>query len=129
VIELPEAMVFAEQLNAEVCGKQIQSGTFGSAPHKWAFSNRPAEEYAAILAGKTIGGGGAARPTGGSDGGAVRPHRRLAAGGGSHVCTGDGRDRARAERCERGRPRRREVIVSRPRTAGAWRRSMNARRR
>jgi formamidopyrimidine-DNA glycosylase len=55
VIELPEAMVLAEQLNAAVCGKQIQSGVFGSAPHKWAFSNRPAEEYAAILAGKTIG--------------------------------------------------------------------------
>jgi formamidopyrimidine-DNA glycosylase len=55
VIELPEAMVLAEQLSREVRGKQIQTGVFGSTPHKWAFSSRPAEEYAAILAGKMIG--------------------------------------------------------------------------
>ncbi len=55
MIELPEAMVFAEQFNAEVKGKRIRAGTRGNAPHKFAFHNRPPEEYAALLPGKTIG--------------------------------------------------------------------------
>jgi len=55
MIELPEAVTIARQMSAELRGKQIESGTRGNAPHKFAFYNRPPEEYAAILRGKTLG--------------------------------------------------------------------------
>jgi formamidopyrimidine-DNA glycosylase len=55
MIELPEAMAFAEQMNRELRGKQIRAGTRGNAPHKFAFCNREPEEYSAILPGRTIG--------------------------------------------------------------------------
>ncbi len=55
MIELPEATLLAEQFRAEVRGKRIRAGLFGQTPHKWAFRNREPEEYAALLADKTIG--------------------------------------------------------------------------
>jgi formamidopyrimidine-DNA glycosylase len=55
MIELPEAMVFAEQFNRDVRGRQIRAFTPGNAPHKFGSYNRPAEEYAAILPGKVVG--------------------------------------------------------------------------
>lgn len=55
MIELPEATTIARQMNAELTGKQIADGNRGNAPHKFAFYNRPPEEYAAILPGKTLG--------------------------------------------------------------------------
>jgi formamidopyrimidine-DNA glycosylase len=55
MIELPEALVVARQLNAEIAGKRIASAVRGNTPHKFAFYSRPAEEYAAILSGKTVG--------------------------------------------------------------------------
>jgi formamidopyrimidine-DNA glycosylase len=55
MIELPEATTIARQMNAELTGKRIADGNRGNSPHKFAFYNRPAEEYAAILPNKTIG--------------------------------------------------------------------------
>lgn len=55
MIELPEATVIARQIDEELKGKRVESGIRGNAAHKFAFYNRPSEEYEAILRGKTIG--------------------------------------------------------------------------
>ena len=55
MIELPEATTIARQMNDELSGKRIESGIRGNAPHKFAFYNRPPEEYEAILRGKRMG--------------------------------------------------------------------------
>jgi len=56
MIELPEALIIARQMNEELRGKRIESAIRGNAPHKFAFYSRPPEEYEAILRGKTMGG-------------------------------------------------------------------------
>jgi formamidopyrimidine-DNA glycosylase len=55
VIELPEALVIARQMSDVLKGRRIASGVRGNTPHKFAFYSRSPEEYAAILAGKTLG--------------------------------------------------------------------------
>ena len=55
MIELPEATTIARQITAELKGKRIADGNRGNSPHKFAFYNRPPEEYKAILKDKTIG--------------------------------------------------------------------------
>ncbi len=55
MIELPEATTIARQMNNGLQGKTIADGNRGNSPHKFAFYNRPPEEYASILPGKTIG--------------------------------------------------------------------------
>lgn len=55
MIEYPEAVTIARQVNEALCGKTIAECVRGNAPHKFAFYNRPPEEYAAILEGRTIG--------------------------------------------------------------------------
>jgi formamidopyrimidine-DNA glycosylase len=55
MIELPEALVIARQMSDALKGKRIVSAVRGNAPHKFAFYSRSPEEYAAILAGKTMG--------------------------------------------------------------------------
>jgi formamidopyrimidine-DNA glycosylase len=55
MIELPEALVIANQMNEAIRGRQIASAMRGNAPHKFAFYTRSAEEYAALLPGKVIG--------------------------------------------------------------------------
>jgi len=55
VIELPEALVIAQQMNAEIAGKKIEYGNRGNTTHKFAFSSGTAEEYATIFKDKTIG--------------------------------------------------------------------------
>jgi formamidopyrimidine-DNA glycosylase len=55
MIELPEALTIAQQMNDELKGKNIEYGNRGNSPHKFAFYNRPPEEYEAILKGKTMG--------------------------------------------------------------------------
>jgi len=55
MIELPEALIIAQQMSEELKGKQIESGVRGNVPHKFAFYSRPAEEYGAILKGKVMG--------------------------------------------------------------------------
>jgi len=55
MIELPEAITIARQMTEALKGKRIESAMRGNAPHKFAFYNRPPEDYAALLKGKTIG--------------------------------------------------------------------------
>lgn len=55
MIEGPEAMRFAKQLEATLCGKQVAACERGNSPHKFAFYTKTAEEYAALLPGKTVG--------------------------------------------------------------------------
>jgi len=55
MIELPEAIVIARQMDAALKGKRIVSGDRGNSPHKFAFANGTSEEYAAIFAGQTVG--------------------------------------------------------------------------
>ena len=55
MIELPEALVIAEQMTRELKGKRIEYGNRGNSPHKFAFTSGSLEEYEAILKGKTIG--------------------------------------------------------------------------
>lgn len=56
MIELPEAIVIARQISAELAGKQIAEAVHLQSPHKFAFvSKRTPEEHAAILRGRTLG--------------------------------------------------------------------------
>ena len=55
MIELPEATVIARQMTVGLKGKKVESCIRGNSPHKFAFYNRPPEEYEAILKSKTMG--------------------------------------------------------------------------
>jgi formamidopyrimidine-DNA glycosylase len=55
MIELPEAMALAGQINDELKGAVIESGNCGNRPHKWAFYSRLKAQYPQILAGKKVG--------------------------------------------------------------------------
>jgi len=55
MIELPEALVIARQMDAELKGKQVVSGDRGNSPHKFAFVSGDEQEYEAILRDKTVG--------------------------------------------------------------------------
>jgi formamidopyrimidine-DNA glycosylase len=55
MIELPEALVIARQMSDALKGNRIASAMRGNAPHKFAFYSHAPEEYAAILADKTMG--------------------------------------------------------------------------
>lgn len=59
MIELPEALAIAGQMNAELRGRRIRSANLGNSPHKFAFYSRTPEEYVSILAGRTLGEAGA----------------------------------------------------------------------
>jgi formamidopyrimidine-DNA glycosylase len=54
MIELPEALVIAQQITKELNGKQIKEAVRGNSPHKWAFYSGSPKEYESILVGKTI---------------------------------------------------------------------------
>jgi formamidopyrimidine-DNA glycosylase len=79
MIELPEALVIANQVNEAIMGKQIASAMRGNAPHKFAFYTRAAEEYAQILKDRRIG---PARGHGGLILIPAEPEYLLAVGGG-----------------------------------------------
>jgi formamidopyrimidine-DNA glycosylase len=55
MIELPEALVIARQMNEELAGKRIAYGNRGNATHKFAFSSGSSAEYEGILEGKRMG--------------------------------------------------------------------------
>jgi formamidopyrimidine-DNA glycosylase len=55
MIELPEAAVIAGQMRQELNGKRIAGAMRGNSPHKFAFYTAEPEEYASILASKTLG--------------------------------------------------------------------------
>ncbi len=55
MIELPEAIIIAQQITKELNGKQIISGVRNSSPHKFAFTGTYShEEFAAIVKNKKI---------------------------------------------------------------------------
>jgi formamidopyrimidine-DNA glycosylase len=56
MIELPEAVTIARQMDQELKGKRIKTIVRGSSPHKFAFYTRPAKAYQSILQGSTLGG-------------------------------------------------------------------------
>ena len=56
MLELPEVLTLARQINGELKGCRIASGNRGNATHKWVWYNREAEEYEKLLAGKTVTG-------------------------------------------------------------------------
>jgi formamidopyrimidine-DNA glycosylase len=56
MIELPEAIIIAGQINAELHGKQVSSGLRGHSPHRFAFTGKHSDEqFAAIVKDKTVG--------------------------------------------------------------------------
>jgi formamidopyrimidine-DNA glycosylase len=55
MIELPEAVTIARELNAAVRGKRIVSSNTGSSPHKWVFYKPDREKLERRLRGQTIG--------------------------------------------------------------------------
>ncbi len=57
MIELPEALVIARQIDEVLRGKEIAVGNQGNALHKFAFYSRSSADYEAILPGKTVSGG------------------------------------------------------------------------
>lgn len=54
MIELPEAVVLARQINRTIVGKRIKNGVANQSPHKFAWYNGDPAHYNALLAGKTI---------------------------------------------------------------------------
>lgn len=79
MIELPEAAIIAQQINEALQGKRIASGGQGNASHKFAFYSRSADEYRALLAGKTMG---SARGHGSAILASLEPDHTLVLGGG-----------------------------------------------
>ncbi|HOR01390.1 MAG TPA: endonuclease VIII [Anaerolineae bacterium] len=55
MIELPEAVVLAEQAARTLSGKRIASAVAGQSPHKFAWYTGDPAEYNSRLAGKTVG--------------------------------------------------------------------------
>jgi formamidopyrimidine-DNA glycosylase len=56
MIELPEAVTIARQINATLSGKRIIEGVANSSPHKFAFYYGEPEAYAEAIRDRTIGG-------------------------------------------------------------------------
>ena len=54
MIELPEAVTIARQIDERLKGKRIDSALRGNSPHKFAFYSGEPEEYERILAGKEV---------------------------------------------------------------------------
>ena len=79
MIELPEATVISKQIARQLTGKRVASGDLGTAEHKWAFTNRPAAEYEAMLPDTTVTG---ARPHGSAILVQLDPGLTLVLGGG-----------------------------------------------
>lgn len=54
MIELPEAVSIAKQLDETIKGKRVVDSNAGDSPHKWVFYKPPREELTQLLVGKTI---------------------------------------------------------------------------
>jgi formamidopyrimidine-DNA glycosylase len=54
MVELPEAIVLARQINQTLPGKRITKAIAGQSPHKFAWYSGDPAEYNTLLAGKTI---------------------------------------------------------------------------
>ncbi|MBN1367853.1 MAG: hypothetical protein JW967_07990 [Dehalococcoidales bacterium] len=58
MIELPEAVSLAKQLDETISGKQIAGAIVGQTPHKLAWYYGDPSKYAGILKGRVIGKAG-----------------------------------------------------------------------
>ncbi len=56
MIELPEAVTIARQIDERLKGRRIDSALRGNSPHKFAFYSGEPEDYERILAGKEVAG-------------------------------------------------------------------------
>jgi formamidopyrimidine-DNA glycosylase len=56
MIELPEAVVLAKQINETVAGKKIKSVVAAQTPHRLAWYFGDPQEYKGLLTGKVISG-------------------------------------------------------------------------
>lgn len=56
MIELPEAVKIARQVDERLKGKRIESALRGNSPHKFAFYSGEPEYYEQTLAGRSVGG-------------------------------------------------------------------------
>ena len=56
MIEMPEAMTIARQMDETLTGKTFQHFARGALVHKFLWLSKPAEEYDAFLAGKQVTG-------------------------------------------------------------------------
>src|SRR5659263_202923 len=54
MLELPEITTLCRQLQSSVADKTIRQVSVLSSPHKFAFFNRPAEDYPRLLVGRTL---------------------------------------------------------------------------
>jgi formamidopyrimidine-DNA glycosylase len=54
MLELPEVVVIARQMQAELPGRRIVSVVCAASPHKFAFFNHPPEIYSRLLLGTTV---------------------------------------------------------------------------
>lgn len=54
MIELPEALTLAGQINDTICGKRISKVIAAHSPHKFAWYHGDPQNYHTLLAGKTI---------------------------------------------------------------------------
>jgi formamidopyrimidine-DNA glycosylase len=58
MLEMPEAMTIARQMQGTLTGKTIQHFSRGTLVHKFLWLSKPAEEYDTILSGKQVTGAG-----------------------------------------------------------------------
>lgn len=55
MVELPEAVTLARQMDETLRGKMVLSAIQGQTLHKWVFYNREAAEFEGMVEGKTVG--------------------------------------------------------------------------
>jgi len=55
MFELPEVITLARQINENLAGKIIKTGSLGNSPHKFVWYNRTHEEFTNLTKGKIIG--------------------------------------------------------------------------
>ena len=82
MLELPEVVTIAQQMNRELKGKQIEFCVRGNAPHKFAFYDRAPDDYTTILTGRTFAN---AVDYGGHVLARIEPDYVLALGGGERI--------------------------------------------
>ena len=55
MLELPEAITIARQMNRELRGKRIETCVAGHAPHRYTSWNKSLEDYERTLPGRVFG--------------------------------------------------------------------------
>ena len=55
MLELPEAITIAGQINNTVCGKRITNVIAAQSPHKFAWFYKDPQNYHELLSGKALG--------------------------------------------------------------------------